>query len=182
VRVDNVAGAREGVAHLLAAGCRRIGLISGIARGEGLDLNPTVAERRKGYSLALKAAGLATRPELLAESGFYDKADGRRSLDQLLAAEPRLDAVFCAAGDNVALGVLERAQELGLSVPGRLKVLGFDDIEAAALVRPALSTLRQPIQALGAQAFDLAVAAVDGRLSKPSEIVFKPTMVLRKSA
>jgi LacI family transcriptional regulator len=182
VRVDNVLGAKLAVQRLAASGCKKIGLVAGIVGGQGLDLNPTALERREGFAQALKAAGLKADPKREQSVEYYERADGREALDRLLAADPGIDGIFCAAGDLVALGILERARALKRKVPQQLKLIGYDDIELASLVQPGLSTIRQPIQDLGAKAYDLAVAAVEGRLATEAQIVFKPALVLRETA
>jgi LacI family transcriptional regulator len=180
VRVDNVRGAKLAVERLLAQGCRRLGLIGGRVGGSGLDLNPTTLERRQGFAAALKAAGLKPDPKADESVDYYESPDGRGALARLLSVQPKVDGIFCAAGDKVALGVLEEARARGLQVPRDLKLIGFDDIEAASLV--GLSTVRQPIAGLGMRAFDLAVAAVEGSLKKDTDVVFEPELVLRGTA
>lgn len=182
VRVDNVLGAQLAAQRLISLGCRRIGLVAGVLGGEGMDLNPTAVERRHGFAKALKAAGVRAEGLPRFDIHTYERPEGREALDALLKAAPDLDGIFCAAGDKVALGILERARELRLRLPKDLKLIGYDDIELASLVQPALSTVRQPIQALGAQAFDLAVAAAEGRLAEDTHLLFKPSLVLRETA
>ncbi len=179
VRVDNVLGAQLAAQRLLSLGCRRIGLVAGVVGGEGMDVNPTAVERRAGFAKALKAAGVKPGPSF--DIHAYDR-EGPEALNALLKADPKLDAIFCAAGDKVALGIVQRARELKLKLPGDLKLIGYDDIELAGLLQPGLSTVRQPIQQLGAQAFDLAVAAAEGRLAEDTHLLFKPELVLRETA
>jgi DNA-binding LacI/PurR family transcriptional regulator len=181
VRVDNVLGAQLATQRLIQAGCRNIGLVAGVVGGEGMDLNPTAVERRLGFAKALKAAGLKPESRPVFDVHSYER-EGREALDTLLKQAPKLDGIFCAAGDKVAIGILERARELKLKLPRDLKLIGYDDIELAGLVHPSLTTIRQPIHELGVQAFDLAVAAAEGRLAGDTDLVFKPALVLRETA
>lgn len=178
VRVDNVLGAQLAARRLLSLGCRHLGLAAGVVGGDGLDLNPTAVERRLGWAKALKTAGV--KPGPVFDIKTYERAEGRESLDALLKAAPKLDGIFCAAGDMAALGILERARQLKLKLPKDLKLIGYDDIDLASLI--GLSTVRQPIRDLGAQAFDLAVAAAEGRLAQETHLLFKPELILRETA
>jgi LacI family gluconate utilization system Gnt-I transcriptional repressor len=87
---------------------------------------------------------------------------GRRALGELLAAEPEIDAVFCSS-DLLALGVLTEAQARGIAVPGRLAVVGFGDLEFAADLHPALTTVHIDSTAIGQQAARFIVERAEGR-------------------
>lgn len=182
VRVDNVAGAELATKHLIQRGCKRLALVAGVVGGDGMDLNPTPIERRAGFAKAMKAAGLKHDPRREADIHYYERQNGREALAQLLKADPKIDGIFCAAGDLVALGIVEEARARGLKVPLDFKLIGYDDIELASLVQPALTTVRQPIRELGAQAFEMAMLALEGTLKKDSELVFKPELILRETA
>lgn len=152
VSSDNAAGAEAAVEHLYGLGHRRIATVTG-----PLHL-PPAAERLAGYHRACARLGLATRQEDVVQGDFF-LASGEAAGRRLLAARDRPTAIF-AAGDQMAIGVMHAAADAGLSVPGDLAVVGFDDIDAAALVRPALTTVAQDQRALG----EAAVAALRGLL------------------
>jgi DNA-binding LacI/PurR family transcriptional regulator len=76
---------------------------------------------------------------------------------------------------------MERARELGMKIPGDLAVIGFDDMIFSAHLSPPLTTVRQPIEKLGFEAFDLAVVAIEGRLKKEKHIILEPELIIRKS-
>jgi len=182
VRVDNVHGAREATALLIRAGCRRIALVSGELPAEGIELNPTVPERRLGWEQALREAGREPEPGLQADVRFYEFSEGAGALDRLLKAEPGLDGIFCAAGDLVAMGIMERARELGLRIGKDLKLVGYDDLQASRLLDPPLSSVQQPAEILGAEALDLVLEALDHPARPPREIFHKPELRVRASA
>jgi DNA-binding LacI/PurR family transcriptional regulator len=182
VRVDNISGARDATRHLIEAGCRHIGLISGELPAAGVELNPTVPERRQGWEQALRDAGREPAPALQTDVKFYEFTEGRSALDALLKSEPKLDAIFCAAGDRVAMGVMERARELGLRIGQDLKLIGYDDLEASRLLDPPLSSVKQPAETLGAEALDLALEALDQPLKASYEIFHKAELIVRASA
>jgi LacI family transcriptional regulator len=141
VDVDNVAGARGAVEHLISLGHRRIACIT------NAPLVYTAAqERLDGYRLALEAAGLDAAPELIAE-GAFDAPSGHAAMARLLAGPP-FDAAFVAS-DVVALGAIGALREAGRRVPDDISIVGFDDIPLAAYFDPPLTTVRLPAYELG---------------------------------
>jgi LacI family transcriptional regulator len=182
IRVDNVHGAREATRHLIQKGCGEIGIISGEVPGPGVELNATVPERNQGWEEALREAQREPEARLRTQVKFYNFNEGRIALDILLKQSPKLDAIFCAAGDRVAMGVMERARELGLRIGQDLKLVGYDDSEASRLLDPPLSSVPQPAETLGSEAMDMALEALDHPDATPREIVHKPELVVRASA
>jgi LacI family transcriptional regulator len=157
VSSDNRAGAREAVRHLHALGHRRIATITG-----PLELMPA-AHRLAGFRDAAGELGLPTPEEYVLAGDFF--MDSGYACGRTLAALPerrRPTAVF-VAGDEMALGAMHAFADAGLEVPSDIAVVGFDDIEAACLVRPALTTVAQDPLALGAAAVDTLLGFVDAR-------------------
>jgi LacI family transcriptional regulator len=144
VTSDNRAGAASAVRHLAGLGHRRIATITGPLR-----LTPA-AERLDGYRAELRRLGLGYRPELVVEGDFF-LASGRSAMARLLGLGSPPTAVF-VAGDEMAIGAVGAITDAGLSIPGDIALVGFDDIEAAALVRPALTTVAQDRDAFGTAA------------------------------
>ncbi len=172
IEVDDAHGTRTLVAHLVAGGRRRIGLLAGPARAS------SSTKRRTGYRDALTDAGL--RPEAtLVEDCEPSEAGGATALRALLARRPDVDAVI-AYNDVVAVGALLAARELGRTVPTDLAVAGCDDIRLASLVTPALTTLHIDTYALGRGAAQLLFERLDG--AAPRHIVVTPELVVRDSA
>ncbi|TVT18657.1 LacI family transcriptional regulator, partial [Amycolatopsis rhizosphaerae] len=133
VTSDNTGGAEQAVRHLIARGHRRIATITGPP-----DNQPAI-DRLAGYRRAMAEAGLPVPEDYVAEGDFY-RASGQAAMRRLLALGEPPTAVF-AAGDEMAVGALLAAREAGLRVPGDVALAGFDDIEIAALVDPALTTV-----------------------------------------
>ena len=157
VDVDNVAGARGAVEHLLAEGCRRIGCIT------NATLAYTAArERTEGWRQAMAAAGLDA-PDAWLEEGGFGASSGYRAMNALLARVPDLDAVFVAS-DVVALGAIGALRAAGRGVPDDMSVVGFDDVPLAAFFDPPLTTVHLPAYELGHAA---GVALLD-RISEPT--------------
>ena len=177
VSSDNAAGAESAVEHLYALGHRRIATVTG-----PLHL-PPAAERLAGYRRACTRLGLTVRHEDVVEGDFY-LASGEAAGRALLARADRPTAIF-AAGDQMAIGVMHAAADAGLSVPGDLAVVGFDDIDAAALVRPALTTVAQDQGALGEAAVAALRGLLDGGPAKgraPAEPHIVPTRLVTRGS
>jgi LacI family transcriptional regulator len=153
VSSDNAAGAEAAVQHLYELGHRRIATVTG-----PLHL-PPAAERLAGYLRACSRLGLSVPPEYVTEGDFF-LASGEAAGKRLLSVPDRPTAIF-AAGDQMAIGAMHAAADAGLSVPRDLAVVGFDDIDAAALVRPALSTVAQDQRGLGVAAVEALRGLID---------------------
>ncbi|MDR8413706.1 LacI family DNA-binding transcriptional regulator [Nonomuraea sp. 3-1Str] len=169
VTSDNVGGAREAVRHLHATGRRVIATITGPVRtGPG-------AERLRGYLEELAALGLAHRPELVVEGDFY-LSGGHAAMRTLLELEERPDAVF-VAGDEMAIGALRAVTEAGLKVPDDIALVGFDDIELAALVPPGLTTLAQDKAGFGMVAAAAVITMINEGVTPLPRILPTPLVV-----
>lgn len=172
VDVDNVAGARGAVEHLIGLGHRRIACIT------NAPLVYTAAqERLAGYLEALERAGIERDPDLVAE-GAFDAPSGHAALSRLLG-RTSFDAVFVAS-DVVALGAIGGLREAGLRVPDDIGVVGFDDIPLAAYFDPPLTTVRLPAFALGQAAGHALIERIDER-PVPERMLLPTELVVRGS-
>jgi DNA-binding LacI/PurR family transcriptional regulator len=175
VLFDNVAAGRLGMDHLLGLGRKRIAVVIGDARNMA-----TQSARLKGIREALGAAGLKLAERDLYTVYQHHLEEGRQLWDRLRSVRPAYDAIFCAAGDLVAMGLMAGASAQGLELSKDLVLLGFDDQEAAAAV--GLSTVEQPIRAMGRRASELALDAMAGKLKQPVVETFQPHLILRRTA
>ncbi len=183
VRVDNFKGAFMATEYLINRGKKNIGFISGRTVDDGsCDLDLSIVERRLGFEAALSKHGIPLKNEHIEIVHDFTYEDGIAGLNNLLGKGVKLDAVFCAAGDIVAMGVMERAEEAGIKIPQDLAVIGFDDMMFSKHLNPPLTTVYQPIKELGSVAFDTAVAAIEGKLDKTQDIILEPKLIVRKSA
>jgi DNA-binding LacI/PurR family transcriptional regulator len=164
VLFDNVGGARQAIEHLLRQGHTRIAFV-GDRQPAPFGLSSSEL-RLRGHRAALERAGLEARPEY-ARLGGHDRDEARALAAPLFALEERPTAVF-AASDTQAVGVIEAAAAAGLRVPEELAVIGFDDIELAAVV--GLTTVRQPLRASGRRGAELLLAAIEGAPPPPGEL------------
>lgn len=161
VFVDHRLGGELAARHLLALGHREIACITGF---------PTRAcsrERLAGFEAVLREAGLALPGARVAESDFHADTGYRATL-ALLERDPTITAIF-AVNDLAALGAIRACHDRGWSVPERVSVVGFDDIELADLISPRLSTIRQPIAQIGR----LAIATLAARVGDPTRTIWR---------
>jgi DNA-binding LacI/PurR family transcriptional regulator len=167
---DNAGGAAAATRHLLSLGHRRIAVAGTLP-----DSFPSVLGRRTGYTTAMRQAGLEPR--------YLDAAhdDPAHVVDVVAAAlaAPGAPTALVAANDAVALTLMS---QLRLDVPGRVSLVGFDDIEATRLVRPRLTTVAIDKQAMGR----MAVALVRHRIAHPDDPAFTQVqharLVVRESS
>jgi LacI family transcriptional regulator len=176
VASDNYAGGLLAAQHLVAAGRKHLGIVSGLTRVDG-GYNAT--ERLRGFTKGLERAGLTLAKEHDVEVMHYSRKEGVDAMSRLLDGKRPLDGVFCAAGDVCATGMLATARERGVAVPDQLALLGYDDNPVAAT--SALSTVRQPIERIAHEAYRLASAEAAGILDRPRKVLLEPELVVRGS-
>jgi DNA-binding LacI/PurR family transcriptional regulator len=173
VDADNIGGAHAAVDHLVGIGRRRIAHICG-----AMDMSAGI-DRLQGYRDGLARHGLAA-DEALIEQGHFLEQGGFDAMVTLLERVPDLDAVFCAS-DLMATGALHALDSAGRSVPGDVSVIGFDDTAAARHTRPRLTTIRQPIDAMGRAMIELLTASIRGA-TRVDNVVLPTELVRRASA
>ncbi|MGW4061452.1 LacI family DNA-binding transcriptional regulator [Amycolatopsis sp. NPDC004747] len=173
VDVDNRGGAEAAVRHLQAAGRRRIVTVAGPK-----DMAPG-RDRLAGYVAAISGTGVVD-PGSVAY-GDFGQASGEHAMLRLLDRRPDLDAVFVAS-DVMAVGVLRALRRAGRRVPGDVAVVGFDNSPISRTTVPRLTTVSQPVEALGARAAGELLAVLDGTAGQPRRVVLGTTLVVRESA
>jgi LacI family transcriptional regulator len=152
VHIDEVAAAKAMTDHLISLGHARIGFI------KGRPDHVCSALRYQGYLDALQSAGLEKDPQLVSE-GEFDFESGVRAAEYLLSLPERPTAIF-TSNDEMASGVINVAHQRGIILPDGLAVAGFDDTPLSRQLWPALTTVRQPIDALGRKAVELLLTNV----------------------
>ena len=171
---DSSSGARQLVEHLVSLGHRRIGFIV-----ESDDVS-TARDRRAGYEAALKSAGIALDPALVAHAA-PDPSGGSAGMSRLLELEERPTAVF-TVNNLVALGAIEAVRAAGLEVPDDVALVCFDDIEYASRLYPFLTAMEQPAQTFGTLGTQLLLERIEGRgPERRHEVVLPGEFIIRKS-
>jgi LacI family transcriptional regulator len=159
VDIDNIAASRDATAHLIQLGHRRIAILPA-------DIAPTSGERVEGYRRAHSDAGLTPNETMIVASGPTRSSAVEVAQEFLTLPPDRRPTAIVCFNDAVAMGVLRVASDLGIKVPGELSLVGFDDLIEAALARPALTTIRQPLRGIGEAAVGLLLEVIAG--TKPA--------------
>ena len=164
VGADNRVGAYQAVRHLISLGYHRIGHIKGPASYQCSQ------DRYEGYCQALLETGLTPDPALIVQ-GDFEVSGGRAAAQTLLTLAERPTAIF-TGNDDMAWGVLEMAEQLGLRVPEDVALVGFDDMAPSVHKRPPLTTVKQPFHEMGRRAAELLLWQVE----KPRPVSAYPAM------
>ncbi len=171
VTSDNVGGAERALSHLASFGHRRIGFL-----GDALEIQ-TAADRLQGYSRGLAALGLDHEPAIV-RTGLRSVDVAARAVTELLRAANPPTAVFTAQ-NLITIGALHALRELGLEHTTAL--VGFDDIELADLLEPAVTVVAQDPAAMGGAAADMLFRRLDGDDSPPEHVVIDVELIARGS-
>ncbi|GAA0810365.1 LacI family DNA-binding transcriptional regulator [Spirilliplanes yamanashiensis] len=172
VDLANDTGAALAAEHLVARGCQRVGLISG-----PVDV-PASQDRITGFRRAMARRGHAFVPSV---AGNFTHDSGEAGAARLLADHPDLDGLF-VANDLMAQGALLALRDAGRRVPDDVAVVGFDDSSAALAARPALTTVRHPLEDMAAESARLLLARIDDPSQRVTSVIYEPTLVVRGSA
>ena len=173
VSAAHTSGADQAMTHLLRLGHRRIAVITGPTGWVATE------DRRRGYHAALAGARIMPDHALEVE-GNFQISGGREGARALLDLPEPPTAIF-AFNDNMAIGAMLEARERGLEIPRDLSVVGFDDVEHAALVSPALTTIRQPLAEMGRMAVSLLTRLLENQRFEALHVELATRLVVRGS-
>ena len=171
VALDDEAAARIATQHLLDLGHRQIGCLTGPMAED------CAQDRCAGYAAAMHAAGLPSDDTLIIE-GDWSAQSGYDSL-MALAQDGSLPSAFFVQNDQMAVGALRAARDLGLRLPEQLSIIGIDNIPLAAYFSPPLTTLEQNFEALGCEAVGLLIQAIK-QPDKPHQHLRLPAKLIRR--
>ena len=173
VRTHDADGAAQAARHLASLGHKRI------AHVHGPKSFQSAHERLAGFKAGLSEFGLELDAALTIEAG-YTFDSGVRAADNLLSRANRPTAIF-AGNDEMAIGIYTSARKLGLSIPGDLSIVGFDDTPMASRIAPALTTVRLPIRDMGEEAAKALLTLIQGA-EVPENKSFSPEIIVRESS
>jgi len=168
---DNVAGGALATGHLLEAGRRQIAFFGDIEL-------PEIEMRYLGYQQALQRHGLTVSESLVIETPFVE-GSARAAVADLLARKIPFDALF-ASSDLLAMESINALRDHGLSVPGDVAVVGYDDLMVSRYFHPAVTTIRQPVENGGEALVEALLKIVDGR--RPRSQMLPTELVIRESS
>jgi len=173
VGTTNRQGAQDATTYLLELGHRRIAFITG-----NQEMRCS-RERLAGYRQALDCAGLPFDPSLVREGDFRQPLGYSRTRELLDLPEPPT-AIF-AANDQSAFGAMDAIRDAGLRIPDDVSVIGFDDIPAAGLTHPPLTTVRQPMVEMGRQATRMLLDLIADPVQEVPRIDLPTELIIRES-
>jgi DNA-binding LacI/PurR family transcriptional regulator len=190
VAIDDAKATAHLTEHLLGLGHRRFAVLSLEVRpdGQGGPLSPeraatvsygSTGRRLQGFFGALAAAGLDPDDAPMHECAHNDPAVGETAAAEVLTRGPAQPTALVCQSDQLAIGALRACARLGLAVPADVSVVGFDDIAAAAITDPPLTTVRQPLREKGASAGRLVTERLDG--ARPRRVTLALELVERAS-
>src|SRR5574339_1141960 len=178
VGATNWQGGYHATEYLIKLGHRRIGFITG-----SMDLGAAL-DRLEGYQSALRVHHIPEDPRLIYEGTFF-QPDGYVGGSALLDLESPPTAIF-ASNDVMAMGAMDAIRSRGLRVPEDVSIIGFDDIPQAAMVRPALTTVRQPLEQMGRLATQMLIDQLKypekeiGRVELPTQLIVRDSTLSPK--
>jgi DNA-binding LacI/PurR family transcriptional regulator len=172
VDVDGARGTSEAVNHLASLGHTRIGFL-GLGEGNGVGDDRYHGWQRAMDDLGLPVRGLVAR----AEDGI---ATGKALAEQMMNG-PNPPTAFVCISDAMAVGALDAIEELGMRAGHDVSVVGFDDSPVASVIRPRLSSLRQPVEGVAHKLVEVLLAELAGTQRRPSRVLLAPWLVRRES-
>ena len=169
---DNIGAGQQAGAHLIEIGRRRIAFL-----GDASDHAPEFHDRYRGLCRAMHAAGIEPDPALQRDA-VSSEASGYAAAASLLGARAHFDAIF-AASDLIAIGAMRALAEAGMTMPHDVAIVGFDDIPAASLTSPTLTTVMQDMKGAGELLVDALLRRIDGA---EAERRILPTRLIRRQS
>ncbi len=175
VIVDNVGASYQATKHLIDTGHTRIGHLAGPSE------NILTHDRLQGYRTAIEDAGILFDKKYVLKKDFTISS-GYEGTKTLMSQQDCPTALFCAS-DEIAMGAMKAAKELGLTIPNDLSIVGFDDIEVADCYSPPLTTVHQPRQVIGKTGARLLLQILENDTNNisSSAVTLKTNLVIRES-
>lgn len=174
VECDNYQGGTLATQHLIDKGCHKLMYIGGMSAGEDIHMPADFRE------VAFRDTCAKTKTEnvvIVTEKQMFDSMEYYEFIREKLIEHPDVDGVF-ASSDVIGAYVLQACYDLNIEVPGRLKIVGFDDVNIAQFTSPGLTTIHQPVEQMAEQAIS-AIVQIDSGKVVPTKTVFPVTLVER---
>ncbi|MET3729153.1 LacI family transcriptional regulator [Fictibacillus halophilus] len=175
VRVNDFDGAFQATEYLIRKGHKEIGMIG------GSDEDPIAGvPRMQGFQKALESNGLSFTENHITKNEGYRFQNGKESLPSLLKKLPGMTALF-AASDEMAIGAMSAAHQLGIKVPEELSIIGYDNLKIAEMCYPPLTTVSQPLKDMGQTSGEMLVSLIKGEQQEAKSRYMPFSIVERQS-
>ena len=170
-------GTRKAIQYLVGRGYKKIGML------QGPDKDSRDAQvRYRIYRETIEAAGLEFNPDYFKKCEYYFEEDGYLKMLDLIHHSPTLPrAVFCF-NDDLAIGALRALKEENISCPGQVAIIGYDGLERGKYVDPPLTSVRQPLEAMGREMVRILIQSIENKVKTPIQKEFQPDLIVRRSA
>lgn len=175
--LNNYDGAYKATKLLIDTGKKEFALVLGDKDNLGLSQY----ERKRGFLQALSDHNIPFDDSHIFFISDYYFEEGQIIFKRMERLFPNIDAIFCAAGDIVAAGIMLEAKKANKSIPGNVAIIGYDDFIASAITSPSLSTIHQPLAQIGKDAYVMALKLLNKEKFDKSEFIYTPTLVRRES-
>lgn len=176
VRVDSYKGAYQAAEHMIKKGRKNIAIITGPNIEEIIDSQ----ERFNGFKDCLKDNKLELKEEYIIY-GKYNFEKGYNSCKQLLNLKNPPDGIFISE-DQMAMGAMRAALEMGVKIPQELSIVGFDDIDQAKYLNPSLTTVSQPRVEMGKKGAEMLIQLIENKELEDKEVIFQADLIVRESS
>lgn len=173
---NNEAGSRKAMQYLISRGYRKIGML------QGPDVDSRDAKGRyQVYRNMLEAAGLEFNQNYFRKCDYFFEEDGYLKMLDIIHHSPTLPRAMFCFNDDLAIGALRALREEKISCPDQVAVMGYDGLERGKYVLPPLTSIRQPLEAMGREMVNILLGIVEGKLHTPIQKEFQPEIVIRGS-
>lgn len=176
VRVDSYRGAYQATKHMINKGRKKLAIITGPNLDEIVDSQ----ERFKGFKDCLHDNNLELKDDYIIY-GKYNYKKGYDSAKKLLSLDNPPDGIFISE-DQMAMGAMRAAVELGVKIPEELSIIGFDNIDQAKYLNPSLTTVSQPRIKMGKKAAEMLIKLIENKELAEKEVIFGADLVIRESS
>lgn len=179
VNINNEEGAYKAAEYLINKGRKKIAYI-GIAT-EKAETGISIFEKEKGFKKALEQYNTQIKDSLIIYVNDDSINEGNIIAAELIKRNKEIDAIFCGAGDNTALGVMEAIKNIGAKIPDDISVIGYGDIPVASIFTPGLTTVKEPFEKAGNEAFGIALEIMQKKLKERKNIILETELLIRGS-
>ncbi len=173
---NNRTGMQLAVKHLINHGYRKIGMLQGPDEAS-LDAK----ERFQVFQELLEQYQIAYEPTYFRKCDYFFEEDGYLKMMDMIQAGKTLPRALLCFNDDIAIGALKALKESWIRCPEEIAVIGYDGIERAKYVDPPLTTVQQPLEAMGREMVNIMVGLIEGKLKAPVQKEFLPQLIIRES-
>jgi LacI family transcriptional regulator len=174
IDIDNVDGGKKATSHLIQSGHQRIAMVT------GPFYHKSSRDRALGYQQALAEAGIPYDERLVIYSDSWNSNCGKQGAKELIDRGEDFTAIFVHS-DELAMGVYRTLRQQNLRIPEDISIVGYDDIPVAEYLDPPLTTIHQPIQAVGIEAVRLLIQQIEAKEEITQNILLKTELIERES-